>query len=197
MFSPKTREIRLAAEKDPGTITLLESLLNEKTVVYIDFGNVSGWPRKLNWEIDLRRLKDFLDSFGVIQARFYFGTTPQHDGSARFMTFVYKTGYKVRTKPVKTIRVSIDVSSISEKSPDILNNFIKDQLLVSRYKTSEGPVSLQKKQTTSLRVMLYLLNLECYGCICCQALPWSLTSEYAQISSGRSLNSEPAGFSAN
>ena len=48
---------------------------------------------------------------------------------ARFMTFVHKAGYKVRTKPVKTIEVSIDVSSISEKSPDILNNFIKDQLL--------------------------------------------------------------------
>lgn len=45
------------------------------------------------------------------------------------MTFVYKAGYKVRTKSVKTMQLSIDVSSISEKSPDILNNFIKDQLL--------------------------------------------------------------------
>ena len=119
----------MAAEKQPEKIKLLETLLNEHTVVYIDFGNVSGWSKRLGWEIDLRRLKDLLDSFGVIQARFYFGTTPNHDGSARFMTFVHKTGYKVRTKPVKAIQVSVDVSSISEKSPDILNNFIKDQLL--------------------------------------------------------------------
>ena len=129
MFTPKTRDIRLAAEKSPDKIKRLESLLSEQTVVYVDFGNVSGWSKRLGWQIDLRRLKDFLDSFSIIEVRFYFGTTPDHDGSARFMTFVHKTGYKVRTKPVKTIQVSIDVSSISEKSPDILNNFIKDQLL--------------------------------------------------------------------
>jgi uncharacterized LabA/DUF88 family protein len=129
MFSAKTRDIRLIGEKDPEMIKTLESLLNEQTIVYIDFGNVSGWPKRLGWEIDLRRLKDFLDSFGVIQARFYFGTTPGNDGSARFMSFVHKIGYKVRTKPVKTMQISIDVSSVSEKSPDILNNFIKDKLL--------------------------------------------------------------------
>lgn len=40
-----------------------------------------------------------------------------------------KVGFQVRTKPVKFIRLSIDVSSISRQSPDILRNFVDEALL--------------------------------------------------------------------
>jgi hypothetical protein len=69
MFNAKTLHLDNVAKKHPDTIKLLESLLTNHTIVYIDFGNVSGWSRRLAWEIDLKKLKDFLDSFGVLEVR--------------------------------------------------------------------------------------------------------------------------------
>lgn len=129
MFKPKTKEIEALARKFPERIKELEAILTDKTIVYIDFANVRRCVRRIGWDIDLRKLKDFLDSFGVLEARFYFGTIPGNGGSEKFMTFVHRAGYKVRTKPVKIMRLSIDVSSISSRSPDILANFVSKTLL--------------------------------------------------------------------
>jgi uncharacterized LabA/DUF88 family protein len=105
---------------------MLAKLLTSSTIVYIDFGNVREWRRRLEWEIDLAKLKSFLDSFGVKEVRFYFGT---EIGSEKFMTFVHNRGYAIRTKPVKKMKISIDVSNISLGSKDILASFIKPSLL--------------------------------------------------------------------
>jgi uncharacterized LabA/DUF88 family protein len=129
MFKAKTPQIGILAQKFPERIRYLERLLTDQTVVYIDFGNVRGWTKRLGWQIDLKKLKELFDSFGVAETRFYFGTFPGDVGSQKFMTFVHRIGYTVRTKTVKIMQLSIDVSSISPRSPDILNNFIKDTLL--------------------------------------------------------------------
>lgn len=129
MFNPKTPALDTLAKKLPERITYLESILNDKTIVYLDYANVRSWSKRLGWQIDLQKLKDFFDSFGIIEAHFYFGTYPGDDKSSRFMTFVHKAGYQVHTKPVKIMQLSIDVTSISAKSPDILANFITDNLL--------------------------------------------------------------------
>jgi uncharacterized LabA/DUF88 family protein len=129
MFKPANKQLEALANKFPERIKDLEAVLTDKTIVYIDYANVRRWSKRLGWQIDLAKLKDFLDSFGVPEIKFYFGTYPGDDGSARFMTFVHKRGYKVRTKRVKIMRLSIDVTSISDKSPDILTNFISDCLI--------------------------------------------------------------------
>src|SRR5206468_10408428 len=127
MFKPNTAVLDALAKKCQDRIELLDKVLNDKTIVYIDFANVRGFCKRLGWQIDLKKLKILFDSFAVKEARFYFGTYRNDDKSQRFMTFVHKTGYKVRTKPVKIIQVSIDASSVSAKSPDILGNFIRDK----------------------------------------------------------------------
>lgn len=129
MFKPKTPQIAAVAKKFPERITFLETVLTERTVVYLDYANVRGWSKRMGWQIDLKKLKDLFDSFGIIEARFYFGTYTGDDKSQRFMTFVHKVGYKISTKPVKIMRLSIDVTSISVQSPDILTNFIAETLL--------------------------------------------------------------------
>lgn len=127
MFKPKTEVLKKFGQRYPDRIKFLEEVLDEKTVVYIDYGNVSRWASRLGWQIDLLKLRDLLASFAVIEIRFYYGTL--NDASARFMTFVHKNGYKVRTKPVKIMQLSINVSSISKTSADILQNFIHAPLL--------------------------------------------------------------------
>jgi len=129
VYKPKTIAIDVFGQKLPDRIEYLSKVLDEKTIVYIDYGNVRGWERRLGWSIDIRKLKDFLDSFGVLETRFYFGTYHGDQRSEAFMKMVHSCGYKVRTKRVKLIKVSIDVTSISNGSPAILTNFIDGILL--------------------------------------------------------------------
>jgi len=48
--------------------------LKGKTLVIIDWANVYGWFKKLKWEIDPKRLYQYLKSYSQIkEIRFYFG----------------------------------------------------------------------------------------------------------------------------
>ena len=107
-FKAKNFALEFAAKNHAERIASLEKLLGDKTIVYIDFGNVREWRKRLGWEIDLEKLKNFLDSFGVKEVRFYFGTPQGDAGAARFMTFVHKRRYKIRTKHVKKMHRSIE-----------------------------------------------------------------------------------------
>jgi hypothetical protein len=52
--------------------------------MYIDYGNVRPWSVKTGWHIELRRLKQFLDSFDTIQAvNFYNGYLEGNDRSKK------------------------------------------------------------------------------------------------------------------
>ena len=66
MFQAKTERIKELSQKYPDRILELERILNKKTNIYIDFANVIRWQDKLKWHIDLKRLKQFLDSFDTI-----------------------------------------------------------------------------------------------------------------------------------
>jgi uncharacterized LabA/DUF88 family protein len=159
VFTPRTKEITAFAAKYPDRVAFLQKILTDRSIVYIDFGNVSHWSKRLGWQIDLRKLKDFLDSFGVGEIRFYYGTLDE-EGSRRFMSFVHKVGYKIRTKPVKIMQLSIDVTSISKTGADILSNFINGTLLknlrleVIQYLNEE----LRSMNRQGIR------NLECRKC---------------------------------
>jgi uncharacterized LabA/DUF88 family protein len=142
-------------------VSSLEKLLTANTVVYIDFGNVREWRKRLGWEIDLKKLKDFLDSFGVKEVRFYFGTPRGDDGASRFMTFVHKCGYKIRTKPVKKMQISIDLSNVADPlSKDALASFIDRTLLNKLSDTAIACLNNELKGLNGNGVV----HLECWKC---------------------------------
>jgi hypothetical protein len=68
MFIPKTEKIRKIATDKQKVIERLEKVFYQRTRVYIDYANVRPWSVKLGWHIDLKRLKQFLDSFDTIEA---------------------------------------------------------------------------------------------------------------------------------
>lgn len=130
MFTPRTDRIEQLAAKYPQRIQELEGIVDRKTNVYIDFANVRPWATKLRWHVDPKRLKQFLDSFDAINAiKFYHGTLAGDAESEQFGRDIKSFGYDLKTKPVKIMRLSIDVSSIPSDSPDILKNFIRPPLL--------------------------------------------------------------------
>ena len=131
MFKPKTERIKRLAEKYADRVTELDRVFNGPTYVYIDYANVRPWSDKLGWHVDLKRLKQFFDSFDTIRStKLYHGTLIGDPESERFIREARDDlGYEVKTKPVKIMRLPINVSSIPLNSPDILKNFIRMPLL--------------------------------------------------------------------
>lgn len=130
MFNPKTEKIAKLAKIFPEKITELEDIFSGQTNVYIDYANIKPWSNKLGWHIDLKRLKQLLDSFNTISvANFYHGTLIGDPESEKLMANLQSFGYQVKTKPVKKMYLSIDVSNIPDNSPSILSDFIRKPLL--------------------------------------------------------------------
>jgi len=67
MFEPKTDKIQKIATKFPQRIKELEKIFDEHTAIYIDFANIIPRQDKLKRRIDIKRLKQFLDSFTKIK----------------------------------------------------------------------------------------------------------------------------------
>ena len=108
----------------------LKRLFPTNTRMYIDFANTRMACERMGWRIDVQKLKSLTESIGSISSvRFYFGTITGDFGSEGFMARVRKVGFQVRTKPVKFIRRSIDMSSVSKDSTDILKEFVDRNLL--------------------------------------------------------------------
>jgi uncharacterized LabA/DUF88 family protein len=118
--------VRSPAER----ISELKSWLDGKTHVYIDYANVRVKCKDKGWMLDVDKTLRLFKSLGnVPSVRMYFGVNVGDRKSEGFMSLLRKTGYEVITKPVKFITVSIDVSSVSKNSPDIIKNFIEPCLL--------------------------------------------------------------------
>jgi uncharacterized LabA/DUF88 family protein len=131
MFNPRIQKVELLGKLFPKRISELEELLSCPTKVYIDFANVRPWAGKLGWHVEPIRVKQFLDSFEEVkEVRIYNGTLlgdAVSEKEKKDLTSTFGSSYI--TKPVKIMRKSIDVSSISPSSTDILKSFIRASLL--------------------------------------------------------------------
>jgi uncharacterized LabA/DUF88 family protein len=130
MFKPKTKRISQLAQKYPEKIKQLEWVFDKSTNVYIDWANVFKWQERLNWHISTKRLKQLFDSFNTIrEVKFYVGRLVGNKKSENFIEEVKRYHYIVKEKEVKVMRLSIDTSSISLDSPELLKQFIRESLL--------------------------------------------------------------------
>jgi uncharacterized LabA/DUF88 family protein len=130
MFNPKTNRIKEIAEYKKEVIVQLEDIFSNKTRVYIDYANVRPWSVKLGWHVEIKRLKQFLDSFDTIDAvNFYNGYLEGDERSEKEKNEAEYNKYFLRTKPVKIMNFSINVSSISPDGTTLISQFIRRALL--------------------------------------------------------------------
>lgn len=130
MFAPKTDKIKKIAESNPRVIKQMEDIFSASTRMYIDYANVRPWSDKLRWHVDLKRLKQFLDSFNAIEAvNFYNGYLEGDERSEKEKSEVENQNYIVRAKPVKIMKLTINASSIPSDSTALLNQFVRRALL--------------------------------------------------------------------
>lgn len=161
MFTPKTQKIKDLTNKFPGRIKELELLFYQPTNVYIDFANVVKWQDKLGWHLSTKRLKHFFDSFDTIKStKLYAGTLTSEQRSIDAINEFKNQGYDLHTKPVKTLKLSIDVSSIPSNSPDILKDFIRKPLL-QQFKLETIELLNKELQDLNNQGILGLEDLKC------------------------------------
>jgi uncharacterized LabA/DUF88 family protein len=130
MFIAKTKKIEKIAVEKQNVIAELQNILEGNIAMYIDFANIRPWSEKLNWHFDIKRLKQFLDSFdNILDIRFYQGLLEGDKTSENEISEIQKRGYTLVTKSVKIMKIPIDISSISMDSTAVLNNFIRKALL--------------------------------------------------------------------
>jgi len=132
MFNAQTEKIKNISNTSRGRTVILEleNLLVGNVNMYLDYANIKPWSNYLNWHIDLKRLKQFLDSYDNIKSiKIYSGTLMGDKNSERIIKEIGDLKYDLRTKLVKVMRFSIDVSSVSRQSLDLLNQFIKATLI--------------------------------------------------------------------
>lgn len=131
MFKAKTVKIDLLAKMFAPRVAELELSFSVPTNIYIDYANVRPWSEKLGWHIEPLRVKQFFDSFDTVkEVRIYNGILEGDYSSEKDNKELLKRyGNCYVTKPVKIMKKSIDVSSISPASIDILKNFIRPSLL--------------------------------------------------------------------
>lgn len=160
MFTPASAQIRDFAENNPKRIKELENLFVGNTNVYIDWANVYRWQGRLKWKIHQRKIRELYASFDNVSVpKIYFGTdnTSQSEKTAEDLK---RWGYDFRTKPVKHMRISINVSSVPSDSVDILRNLVRQPLLSSlKVSTIE---SLNKELgVLNSQGILHLEDLKC------------------------------------
>lgn len=130
MFTPKTDKIKVLANLRPNVITKLEAVFAQPTAVYIDYANVRPWSTKLGWHIELKRLKQFLDSFDTVKSVSLYNGYLKNDPNAQKEIYdINRLGYTLQTKPVKIMRLKIDARRIVPTSTELLRQFISPALL--------------------------------------------------------------------
>lgn len=161
MFNPKTERIKSLADKYPQKIEELEGIFDCPTNIYIDYANVKPWATKLNWHVEPKRLKQFLDSFGNIKTiKIYNGTLVGDKDSEEFNKELERLGFHLITKPVKKMKLSIDVSSIPSTSSDILKDFIRKPLL-KKFKVETIEYLNQQLSELNKQGIRYVEDLKC------------------------------------
>ncbi|MGB3023682.1 MAG: NYN domain-containing protein [Candidatus Saccharimonadales bacterium] len=129
-FTPATARIESIYAAHPGGVDQLTQLFEGKTRVYIDYANVRPWSDKLKWHVDPKRLMQFYKSFAAIdEVSLYNGTLVGDQASEKDAHDMNRLGHRFRTKPVKIMRHSIDASSVSKQSTDLISQFVRRALL--------------------------------------------------------------------
>jgi len=161
MFISKNNKIRILKDYYPNRVEELENLLLGATNIYIDYANVRPWANKLGWHVELRRLKQFLDCFDNIKAiNIYKGTLTGDVRSEQEIKEIKNYYYNVKTKPVKIMKQSIDYTSISPTSSDLLNKFIR-RCLLKKYDLQTVEYLNNKFKEMNNNGIYYIEDLKC------------------------------------
>jgi len=84
---------------------MLSKWTNKKVSVFIDASNVYYSQNKLKWRIDFKKFLDYLKQETDLQEIYYYTARDlSFEKQTKFISFLEKIGYKVRSKNIKFIK---------------------------------------------------------------------------------------------
>lgn len=93
--------------------------LKGKTAVFIDWANVYGWRKSLKKEVEPRKLFKYLKTYSEVEEiNLYYGID-RHPKSRQFLNNVRRIGFKIISKDVKYIPVSLDSSHFKDLAREV------------------------------------------------------------------------------
>ena len=88
--------------------------LKGNTAVFIDWANVYGWRKSLKKEVDPEKLFGYFKKYSQVkEINFYYGED-KHPKSKEFLSKMKQVGFRIISKEVKYIPVSLDSSHFYE-----------------------------------------------------------------------------------
>ncbi len=84
---------------------MLSKFAKNRVSVFIDASNIYYSQKKLKWQIDFSRFLEYLKNETNLQEIYYYTARDFHFAKqTKFISFLEKTGYKVRSKKIKFIK---------------------------------------------------------------------------------------------
>ena len=80
--------------------------MKPKTKVYIDGANMFYTQKKLEWFLDWKKIKEYLqEKWDVLEVRYYTGIKSNDEKMASFLRYLDNIGINPITKPIKVIQI--------------------------------------------------------------------------------------------
>ena len=112
--------------------------ISNKSLLLIDWANVYGWKKNLNWEVCPQKLFNFFNRPKVVEKIFYYGEEKGQIKSEMFISEIEKIGFNVSPKEVKWVPVSLEKQHHFREIVDNLFNVLN----ITKIKNSEISNSL-------------------------------------------------------
>jgi len=83
--------------------------MKPKVKVYIDGANMFYTQKKLGWNLDWKKIKNFLeDTKEIVEWKYYVGVKPDDEKMQRYLRYLNNIGFNIFTKLLKKIKIRKD-----------------------------------------------------------------------------------------
>ena len=117
--------------------------MKPKAKIYIDGANMFYTQKKLGWNINWKKAKEYLENYKeVVEWKYYVGVKTDDEKMQNYLRYLNAIGFYVFTKPLKKIKIEKDKDSfkIYNKNYIYKANFdveITADILLDKTKTDE------------------------------------------------------------
>lgn len=139
---------------------VIKKLVKGKVFVFIDAANIFYAQKTLKWRISYERLiKYFKKECNLGKCFIYTAFAQEDEGQNRFIKMLKKSGFIVRTKPVKRIRLAKGVYQWKgnfdvELTMDVIDNLSKFKTLILLSGDSDFAPLLKRVKENKKRVIV-------------------------------------------
>lgn len=139
---------------------MLKKFVKGEVFIFIDVANIFYSQKTLKWRISYQKLMEYFKNECQLGKCFvYTAHDEKNEGQRRFLKMLQRTGYVIRTKPVKRIRIAKGVYEWKgnfdvELTMDVVDNIKQFQTMILLSGDSDFAPLLRRVKSRGLRVIV-------------------------------------------